>query len=367
MVEHDRESNTFADFLELLPLDIETLRGLLDSGEEVERVWAAWALALKLGRHSAPTLAAVAQSEVPAGLRRHLIAVLAGFGETEILSVFATSDPDSLVRGTACLYLIQTSEPDNEKMRNLMFSRLDREPDPKVRGLVISKLSEIGSSILLPQLIVLSQDPSAEVRRLALQSISRQHSSRRALESGLEKCLETENEPDLLLLLAEFLITERRAVGLIQCAGKLDDQGQRQLIDRLFECEMVLSWNTARQFIDLSDYRLVEFWKIVDSDELPMMFHWLVAKLAACVQEENWCSSSHYLLLVELLVNLDLSDVCAATLGYLDALQEAVRFDLSNKSADLDPDEIEWQTPLGNDDLSRLDEAITCALVQNRL
>jgi hypothetical protein len=57
-------------------------------------------------------------------VRAQLAVILAGYGQLETLAVFATDDPDSDVRATACLHLAGTSLPGHAWVRELLQERL---------------------------------------------------------------------------------------------------------------------------------------------------------------------------------------------------------------------------------------------------
>jgi hypothetical protein len=75
-------------------LNTDTQRQLLQHGDAVERVWAAWALGVTLGTQSMPDLRISLQESQEPGTRRHLLVVLAGLGEQNVLRIFAQDDPD---------------------------------------------------------------------------------------------------------------------------------------------------------------------------------------------------------------------------------------------------------------------------------
>jgi len=94
-------------YTDVARLDSTTQRHLLQHGDAVERVWAAWALGTALGAQSVPDLLSSLQDSPAPGTRRHLLIVLAGLGERHVLRIFAHDDPDDYVRATACQYLLR--------------------------------------------------------------------------------------------------------------------------------------------------------------------------------------------------------------------------------------------------------------------
>lgn len=90
----------FDTFESVMKIDAESQRRLLHVGDEVEQVWASWALGLKLGAHIIPELVECLKTCRFPGTRRHFLVVLAGLGERETLEKYAVSDPAPLARAT---------------------------------------------------------------------------------------------------------------------------------------------------------------------------------------------------------------------------------------------------------------------------
>ncbi len=69
------------NFAVVAALSPEEQSSLLEGGDGPERLWSAWAIALRLGRDALPLLRSTEGSDIPDGLRRQLLVVLAGMGE----------------------------------------------------------------------------------------------------------------------------------------------------------------------------------------------------------------------------------------------------------------------------------------------
>jgi hypothetical protein len=90
---------------EVSELDDEALDALLVSGDPPERVWAAWELGLRRGDAFTDRLRERLEVEPHFGVRRHVVVMLAGFGDLETLRRLARDDPSPYVRATACQHL----------------------------------------------------------------------------------------------------------------------------------------------------------------------------------------------------------------------------------------------------------------------
>lgn len=154
----------YDDFESIRDLDSEAQRSLLIDGDFVERIWAAWALALKYGKDIVPELLVCLQNSPVPGTRRHLIVVLAGLGQFEKLCALAQNDPDEYVRATACRYLIKTRQAGDKHTSGLLRSKALHDPSAVVR---LAILQEVGTAFPLldrKDLEHLSRDSDPEVR-----------------------------------------------------------------------------------------------------------------------------------------------------------------------------------------------------------
>jgi len=158
-------------FDEVATLDTEALRELLRSGEPRERVWAAWALSLRMGEAAKPELLKLARREPDAGARRHFTVVLAGYRDVDALAALAQHDPDGYVRAAACQYLAAVSAPEDAAVRQLLRERLEADPFGEVRLTVtrVLKLTRGEDSATLARLV---EDPEPEIREAALEAFS---------------------------------------------------------------------------------------------------------------------------------------------------------------------------------------------------
>ncbi len=156
-------SKVYGRFEDVLRLAIARQRELLRCGDGVERVWAAWALGLRLGTQAVPALRdALRRCPFP-GTRRHLLIVLAGFGERSILRGFASGDEDPDVRMTACRYLARIA-PGDDAVRRFILERLFKDPSPDVRLSILEEGGDILTSLGPDERARLMADPDESVR-----------------------------------------------------------------------------------------------------------------------------------------------------------------------------------------------------------
>lgn len=88
------------DFAATDTLDDGALRAMLAGAEPGQRVWAAWRIALRRGA-AMPEIVAAVRGEPSPGVRRALLAILAGHGELDVLVALGRHDPADVVRAAA--------------------------------------------------------------------------------------------------------------------------------------------------------------------------------------------------------------------------------------------------------------------------
>ena len=126
----------FDSYDDVAGLSIDALRALSKTGDPRDRVLAGWALGLTLGAGYSREAVGRADTEPSAGARRHLIVMLAGWGEVGILEALAEFDPDERVRATACRYLLRIGACVDK-----VTARRTSDPSPWVRAAIASEIA----------------------------------------------------------------------------------------------------------------------------------------------------------------------------------------------------------------------------------
>ncbi len=117
------------------------LEALLEAGDAQERLWAAWALALR----SCARSEAVEhfEHEPHEGVRAHLVYVVADPARLPLLRTIAEHDPSTLVRVAACRAITRVSAPGDARW---IGARAALDPSPEVRFTIIEEISPASSS-----------------------------------------------------------------------------------------------------------------------------------------------------------------------------------------------------------------------------
>jgi len=166
---HSGADEGMSSFAEVLGLPDGELRELLGSSDEVARVWAAWALGLRLGSRVAATLTEVAHEAPEPGVRRQLAVVLAGLGELDVLLAMADGDPDAWARATAARYVARLAVA--RPAAWAAVARLLGGRERRVREVLVQEVPRAAPGPVRTALLARAADVSADVRRALLERV----------------------------------------------------------------------------------------------------------------------------------------------------------------------------------------------------
>lgn len=281
---------TFENFSQVTNLSVSDLRELLGTGEEVERLWAAWVLAMKLGAESVPELTSAATTSPSSGVRRHLIVILAGYGELEILKTFANCDPDPRVRATACLHLLQTRPIKDRTLDEFLLSVLLEDTDRTVRAVLLSNAVAHNFTVPIDDLIELASDPAMEVRAAALNVLKRRYSAKEVVNAGLIDKINEETDQNLILQIAGICADADCGDRLLINAKNRDSE-TRLILWTYFEGRKAkFEWQVLEGYTDFSMYPEPPdyLFELASDNALPQMFVWLTEQLALSIREDQY-------------------------------------------------------------------------------
>jgi hypothetical protein len=129
-----------ASFAEVSQQSEAELRHWLQLGPPPIRVYAAWALGVRMSQAVLPHLVSHMTHEPNPGVRRQLIIILAGGKEYDTLIALALHDSDPSVRATACQYLARLAEPTDSALYEVLMERMVQDSVEIVRSAVIEHL-----------------------------------------------------------------------------------------------------------------------------------------------------------------------------------------------------------------------------------
>jgi hypothetical protein len=148
----------YKEFSEVAELDNESLQPLTSSDDEVLRLWAIWALALRA--EPTPGFAVSLRQEPNSGVRRALATVLASKGAIELIAALAKYDPCQYVRASVSLMLVRSARAgriswdvirerfsDACEVRAAVVSDVRTEDPDDVYEWAISRLQDLDSPV----------------------------------------------------------------------------------------------------------------------------------------------------------------------------------------------------------------------------
>jgi hypothetical protein len=231
----------YRTYAEVTRLDSAIQHQLLQRGDAVERVWAAWALGTALGVQSVPDLlSSLHDSPVP-GTRRHLLVVLAGLGERAVLCVFAQDDPDDYVRATACQYLLRISDQTDHATQQFVRERLFHDASAIVRQAIVGEIS-VFSALQSSDLAQLAHDSDAEVRQAAIERLLVTESPDWLFSGVLGERIRQEAQADLRHHVLQRSLESGGAAHLLAISLALDVDRALEILNLLVETKHQFDW-----------------------------------------------------------------------------------------------------------------------------
>jgi hypothetical protein len=245
------------DYTAVAALSEDEQLSLLQTGDSPERLWAAWALALRRGRSALPTLVSLPNDALTEGLKRQLLVVLAGLGARDLLREIAVADPSTNVRATALANYIRTSGPD-DTVSTLEFAL--EYVDPCHPELVVTILLEHEASrINLPEpvLIACLSEQNVDIRQAAIRCIlkneRRSSTARIALLQGLV------DEPDEFLRKELLSHLPRADLSLlVDLMTNTSADGITLVLNHLEKKFGTLAWDELKPLTTVSDPSVVD-------------------------------------------------------------------------------------------------------------
>ncbi len=163
-------------FREVASLSPAEHKELLASAEPQLRLYAAWTIALKRGRDFVPSAQAMLADSIPEGLRQHLVVVLAGLGERELVLTLARDDSSPVVRAVAAAHAVRTATSADDPT-TLVFAREQLETGPpEVRVALLQEIAADRLAMDSDELLRFARDDdNRTVREIAIRALLRRY------------------------------------------------------------------------------------------------------------------------------------------------------------------------------------------------
>lgn len=158
-------------YAEAARLDGTTLRALVADGDGPERVWAAWALALRASTGRIAPEFDHLRSDPDPGVRSHAVVFLAATGDHRGVAVLAAADPAEEVRATACRLIWRLRREGEAEAASELGARLLADRNSYVRCAILDEVRRNGAPLSFEAVQVAAGDPDVAVRRAAVQVV----------------------------------------------------------------------------------------------------------------------------------------------------------------------------------------------------
>jgi hypothetical protein len=184
----------FQSYEQVARLSAREASAVLSRGDAQERVWASWVVAAAYGERAIDGLVVALAGEPDAGVRRHLLVVLAGLAALRVVAEAAARDADADVRATASRYLARLVEPDLHAEYDLLVARtIDLAPE--VRLAVADALRTDAPPGVVRAAAGLLFDPDPDVREGMRHRVDRGDFPRAPFEAALAVLRRMERRP----------------------------------------------------------------------------------------------------------------------------------------------------------------------------
>ena len=225
----------FERFTDVIEQDERALRSLLrGEGDEPERVWAAWAIALRHGGHTSTLLADSVKGEPSAGVRAHLALMLVGQGERAAAIAIARRDPSASVRATALRCLARIATPADDELNELLAHALVREASAAVRAALLDGVRSDAPAGLRARVLDCIEDEDTDVRGGAIAFALRHRDEGEPFPAGLRVRAAREMDGELRARIFDAWIETDGLEGVVHSASSW---ATPQLLILLGRCE----------------------------------------------------------------------------------------------------------------------------------
>lgn len=331
--------NSFDDVKNLEELQI---KRLMKNGDTAEKVWAVWSLAIKKGKSSIPELLDSCEGEPSPGVRRHLIIVLAGMQQTDLLFNLAEFDSDAFVRADALKYLIRIA-PHNNSFSEFLIGKLRKDSAYVVKISILEESPEDLLKLSFNDLMVFIKASNPKLQLLSLKQLEKRINIDDQNVVFLAKLLSKKYDAHVLEKITSILSNAGYGELVLEAGMIQKDKNNFDFLMYLINGEINFPWEVLKKFTNQpyshNIHRIVEF---IQSPAHPETFSWLTERYAKMLDLESWEDDFNEIqrLFLKILGEIDKPD---RTNNILTANLQIIHQQMESELYDLQHDETnEW-------------------------
>jgi hypothetical protein len=274
----------YQDYPAVTLLSTELVEELLSTGDAQERVWAAWEIALRLGKESLPKISPQNNKFPDPGTRLHMVVILAGLGNYSVLSTLAFNDPDDVVRGASAQYLIRTANPNDLDRLDLIAKLLKEDETPVVKESILRHWKIMQQTLPIKLLLESAINKSESVRAAAIELITTTFAPNELEKDDIIACLVVQNTRDSVSLLCNWLEKSGLQDLILLSAEKADQSSCLLILDFFVEKKSTVTWSLLRSLAQRNKPEInIRLLSILQSEFDLHLMAWLALGIALSI------------------------------------------------------------------------------------
>lgn len=278
----------YQDYTAVTLLSTELLEELLSTGDAQERVWAAWEIAMRLGKESLTKIWPQNNKIPDPGIRLHMVVILAGLGNYSVLSTLAFNDPDDAVRGASAQYLIRTANPNDVDRRDLIAKLLKEDESPVVKENILRHWKSMQQTLPIKLLLEYAENKSEGIRAAAIELITSTFAPSELEKDDIIACLAVQNTRESVSLLCNWLEKFGSQDLIFLSAEKADPSSCLLILDFFVEKKAKVTWSLLSSLAQRNESEInIRILSILQSEFDLHLIAWLAFGIALSISSRR--------------------------------------------------------------------------------
>lgn len=278
----------YKTYEEIVGMNTESLHTLISKGDAIERVWAAWQLAIRLGSAVIAEISTQSRNAPDPGTRCHLIVILAGLKETNLIKLLSCEDPDGDVRGTACHYLMALSTEESNDTYDFILRILNNETSRECILHILKHWNCRHIHIPINILFKYATIPDDNIREWSLFHITKYADLHDVDKAEILRVLQAQDSTKAIHELVEWLLRTNNIRIIIEVLTSTKYDLRIQIMDILVKMKVKFSWDALRSFTSENNPAInfyIEY-LLCDDNNIDRLY-WYSSYLANAVNEDS--------------------------------------------------------------------------------